>query len=142
MVTANGVWRLDVGVAFCAVRFGDREVGGSYKPKAPQLRGAWDFTIRNLTVVRIKFYGHFTAFGGPEYRSGAVFVVRSWSNTVPDAVSEHLSNYSIDDLHQMATAEFERDEVAIEALNDKYRELRSIYVATFLRLRQILTVRK
>ena len=47
-----------------------------------------------------------------------------------------LEGYSIDDLHQVALAEFEDDAHAVCALNVKYRELLANYIALFQSLRE------
>ena len=46
-----------------------------------------------------------------------------------------LTAYAIDDLHSLATAEFEDDPAAVARLNRIYQENRFSYLAEFLTLR-------
>jgi hypothetical protein len=48
-----------------------------------------------------------------------------------------LDEYSLDDLHAMALAEFEEDDVATEILNSLYQQFQAEYVAVLERLRQL-----
>ena len=46
-----------------------------------------------------------------------------------------LKDYSIDDLHQLATAELQSDPDAVATLNAMYSDIREQYVAIFEMLR-------
>jgi hypothetical protein len=48
-----------------------------------------------------------------------------------------LTDYSLDDLHAMATAEVQDDDVALELLNTLYSDLRHAYLTAYLRLREV-----
>ena len=47
-----------------------------------------------------------------------------------------LDEYSVDDLHLMATAEFDTDEDTQRRLNATYRRIKASYIAVFLELRR------
>jgi hypothetical protein len=47
-----------------------------------------------------------------------------------------LESYSIDDLHQMATAELDQNAEAVATLNALYSRLRDEYIAAYRELRE------
>ena len=52
-----------------------------------------------------------------------------------------LNEYSIDELHVLALAEHDEDDVAVQIFNETYARLRAEYLAVFERLRELREAR-